>query len=103
MREGIVDERIGMRQQSIAGGIFRFETNLREEMSDFDAHPLSDRRKISLAVELDRVNAVEVRFPVVGRQLTAKEPAGDGEAIIDAGKNRIAAEAPARLGGPCGD
>ena len=75
MGEGIVDERVCVGFQGIANRIIAFNAVLAERAADLDIQSARDRGEIGLAVELNRIDAVEIRLAIIGAELAIKKAA----------------------------
>src|SRR5579872_5377512 len=58
-------------------------------MSDLDVHSLCQTGKIGLGIELDRIDAVPIRPPIIGRELCTEESASQGESVVRSRKDRV--------------
>src|SRR5205807_2511166 len=84
MCEGVVDETVSVRGQDVRDGLVALDAVLGEEATDLDVEALSHRGEVRLAVELDGVDAINVRPPVVGVELLVEDAPGQRETIVDA-------------------
>ena len=100
MRERVVDEGVGARDERRSACASMLSTpNWAKNRPTFTSRPRPTVREVRLGVELHRVDAVGVRLAVVGGELAVEQAAGDGEAVVDAGQDRVGAEAEGRRRG----
>jgi len=86
-----------VREQDVARCLDGFHAVLSIESDHLHVQSTPDRGKVRLAVELDRVDALDVRLTIVRRQLVAEQSSRDGEAVVRPRQNGVAPETEGRL------